>query len=163
MKKLFSVIVFIYSALTLAQSTGSATLNIQLKPVLSISVNNPTVGVELSTVSDYLTGKSVVLPNHITTFATNKYEVTTSTTATTINSSSGNMDLNTVTISADSSFPQMDYSTPVELSTSPKVLFTSSVGGGQKNHNVTYKVHGDLWDKPFETYTVNIIYTITAN
>lgn len=161
MKKALTAAAVILSAITFAQTTASTTVNIKLNPIMSIAVNQPTVNIEYLTEADYIGGKSVTIPNHLTTFSTQGYVVSAKTTATNIASPTDSMDLEALTITANSNFPLAVY-TPAVLSTAGAPLIDSPVGAGRKQHNVTYAVSGDFWDKAMETYSVNAIYTITA-
>lgn len=160
MKKLLISAFALVSIALGAQTT--ATLSVKLNPIMSITVNQPSVTTEFTTEQDYVDGKDLAIPDHLTTFSTGGYQVSARALSPTIQGPTDDLDLDIVTITANSNFPQAVY-TPVVLSETATQLFNSPVGAGRKRHNVNYNITGDLWDKAMETYSVSVMYEITAN
>lgn len=148
-------------ALAMAQTTSDATLNVRLNAIMSIEVNTPNVLAEFKTKADYLNGVDVAKPSHLTTFSTQGYQVLVKSLGSNLQGSVDALDLSTVTITGDSNFAHVVYN-PVSLSETPQQFFRSTIGAGQKLHNVNYNFHGQYWDKKADDYSVTVLYEITT-
>lgn len=182
MKKIIltSAIILATVAGALAQ-TASATLNIKLMPVQSITVNtgNKEVNLVYETAANYAGGISQDQSDHLNVLSAGGFVVsvnssldqltTTKGTGKTIESSGISV------LASNGTGNDLGISSyePVELSTQSKPFITSSKGGVDKKFTVTYSAAADnaYIDKLVKgtdanlatTYTTDVIYTIVPN
>lgn len=178
---LFGALLGLVSVTANAQKTGQATVNVKLHPIQTIIVNTPTVDLDYTTEADYANGVSATQADHLTVYSTGAFAVTvksetdklTSTAAGAIDTPIDASDI-TVKASAGTTRPlnatQVTYEPAVALSTTAATLFSSEIGGVNKNVNVKYTAKGDAnqyVNKYFDVqsptiYTATVTYEIAA-
>ena len=141
---LFSV--FMLSLVAFPQS--SVNLTVKLNPIQSITVNNQQSDVILDyvTKSDYESGVSVLLQDHLTVFSTGGFEIKAKSSNPSLISSGREIALSDITITPfDGSTKPLNNSqySPVMLSQSNQTLVSSSKGSVDRNFNVSYAAKGD--------------------
>lgn len=160
MKKAMILIIAL-SGVAIQAQTASVSLKVKLTPIISISVSQPAVTINVDTEQKYLQGAETSISDHIRTFSTVGYKVTVKSLNPTLSKSDDAIDLDKVTITASSSFPHATY-TPATLSEAGALLIESTKGGGQKRHNVTYSIGTGLWDNEMGEYSATVQYEIVA-
>lgn len=151
-----------------AQSGATTSLSVQLNNIQSIKVNDSqsAVTIALNNAYEYLNGKSSMLSNHLEIMSSCNYEIKVSAsshlTGTTETIDVGNITV-TPSLGTIGGVPQGNISlqSPV-LSLSEGTLLTSTTGDIHRSFNVEYKVAGgpDFLNKPADTYTTTVMYTI---
>ena len=187
MKKIIltSAILFATVAATFAQTTGAAaiapdatdivTLNVKLNPIQTLVVNpsQKTVDLEYSTKANYEDGVASKQANHLEIYSTGGFVVTVQSKADDMSRKSGSetISASTIKIQAENGSNALTGATfaDVSLSATPTNLINSSVGGVNKNFNVTYSGMGaDAYvNKYFKNetptvYTTTVTYAIVA-
>lgn len=155
MKKVLLASVLLSVTALSAQSTASATLNVTLHSLLSISVNQPTVSMDIDTEAEYIDGAETTIVNHLNTFSTVGYSVTAK------YLTSDFVD-DTISVTA-SGVNNVSYDAAVPLKSTSQQLFSSTNGLGRKSHNVKYSVVGGLHDLTMGAYETVVVYSIIAN
>lgn len=153
MRKLLLALSATIGTMVSAQTTGQTTLNVKLHPVMSITVNQPSVNIIVDTEEEYLDGAKTLINNHLSTFSTDGYKVT-------VKYLSSDLEPNAIGVKADG-VNGVNY-TGVNLTDVSQTIIDSQLGKGKKNHNVEYTVNSGLWDKASGDYITVIQYEITA-
>lgn len=153
MKKILLTITSTITAMVSAQTTGHATLNVKLNPIMSISVNQSNVNISVDTEAGYLDGTKTLINSHLSTFSTDGYKVS-------VRYLSSDLEPNAIGVKADG-VNGVNY-TPFNITDVSQTLIDSPLGKGKKYHNVEYTVNGGLWDKPSGDYSTTIQYEIIA-
>ncbi|MHA6727005.1 hypothetical protein ACX3PU_02955 [Chryseobacterium sp. A301] len=179
---LFGALLGLVSITANAQTTATATVNVRLHPIQTIIVNpsNQNVNLDYNTEADYLNGVDATQADHLTVYSTGAFAVTVKSdtdklksTATGVTEDIEASDI-FVTASAGTTnaleATGVTYEPAVSLKTTPTALFSSTIGGVNKNVNVNYAAKGDLdayVNKYFNVenptvYTTTVTYTIAA-
>ena len=168
------------SAQVVESTTGTTILSVTLNTVQSITVNNPTVGLNFATSADYLNGKTFKQPNHLTFSSTSGFFIT-ATAATNLTGGTGDdIEISTVTITPEAgnigSLPTGVFTpNPLEVAL-PVTIFTTGPGhiaggtptGGttEASLNIDYtaktKALGDYLNRKGK-FSSTITYTIAPN
>ena len=180
MKKIIltSAIIFATVAATFAQTQNASdivTLNVKLNPIQTLVVNpsQKTVDLEYTTKANYEAGVSSTQANHLEIYSTGGFVVTVQSKADDMSRKSGSetISASTIKVKAENGSNALTGATfaDVSLSATPTNLINSSVGGVNKNFNITYSGMGaDAYvNKYFKNesptvYTTTVIYAIVA-
>lgn len=180
---LFSAALFFISVLAGKAQTGkvadNVTVNIKLYPIHTLVLNpaseHKVVDLEYKTENDYLNGVSAVRENHLSIFSTGGYAVTVKSTnaelTSQINSPNGNINANTINITASNgtnSNNEAAYFSQA-LSTMGGTILTATNGGIENTYNIIYNgKNGNAYLNYYvagqnpTVYTTTVTYTIVA-
>lgn len=158
-------------------SSDDVTLNVKLNPIQTLVVNSgqKTVDLVYSTTDDYSKGVSLEQKDHLTVYSTGGFLVNVKSAGTTINGSRGEetidaIGLNVLASAGSSSITEAKYiATGVNLTDGFNEIISSTVGGVNKNFNITYSGLGDneYVNKYFKgegatVYSTEVTYSIIA-
>lgn len=179
MKKIILTFALVLTALvtSFAQSTAPVTLNVKLNAIQSIVANSATVDLEYKTVTDYSTGVSSTINDHLKVYSTGGFIVKVSSS---VNDLTGNKGTETIASTGISVIASKGtttltptYAPAVNLSQTVAPLITSTTGGVNENFKVVYKAAGGnaYVNKFFKgtdaaaatIYTTTVTYSIEAN
>lgn len=160
-----------------ANAQATATLNVNLQPVQSITIGaGSPVNMDYTNSSEYTIGKTVVVTDHLSVYSSGGFSVSVSVPAATLaGSNTAGPITQTITaagisVEASNGTGTADgVYTPgaVALGTAVKPLFSSPTGGAAKKYTVTYKGGTDYIAKRIgtgiTTYTTNVVYSIVGN
>lgn len=180
MKKiiLFAAILFAGVSVVKAQDIteneeSTVTLNVKLKPVQSIVVqNNTTVDLEYATLANYNTGvSSKVLQDHLKVTTAGAFKIDVEAVNLTATGTDDVIEANTIKIVATdgaSVLEGAEYTAEFFLGNDEKTLISTGKGGLEKTFNIQYVGMGDygylekFMDPESGTvYTTQVIYTIS--
>ena len=154
-------------------STDNVTLNVKLNPIQTLVVNSAqkTVDLTYTTKADYSDGVESEQKDHLSVYSTGGFEIKAKVGADLTNSAtSKTIAANTINITAAKGTDGLEatYSNTT-LSTSDAVIVSSTVGGVDKNINITYAGKGaDAYINNYiagqnpTVYTTTVTYTINA-
>ncbi|MCD2426022.1 hypothetical protein LQ567_24775 [Niabella pedocola] len=157
-------------------NTDNVTLNIKLKPIQTLVVNNAadqkTVDLVYETTGDYQNGKSETKQNHLAVYSTGGFVVKVKSAAANFNGPKGDLQTNSVTITpaAGSNDPiaGAQYSTQTLQATEQEIV-KSTTGTVNGKINVTYKGAGAnaylnyyVAGQTPTVYTTQVTYTIIS-
>ena len=154
MKKTLLTLTSLIGVIAMAQ-TATANVSVKLNPIMSITVNQPLVAFAIDTEEEYLEGAETLIHDHLTTFSTVGYKVST-------RYLTSDFADNTISVTA-SGVNNVDYGATVPLKSTSQQLFSSVNGLGRKSHDVKYIVKGGLYDQDMGTYETVVVYEITTN
>ena len=125
----------------------NVTLNIHLKPIQTIVVNNlqKIVNLEYSTKDDYMNGVSSVNPDHLNIYSTGGFQIKVKSANTAMQNGGKNIQTNTIQIIASAGSDAISgaqYLQNVQLTGNESTLVTSTSGGVNKKINIEYKGAG---------------------
>lgn len=169
MRKLLPLILLLFSFVLAAQNTAQSNLNVILKPIQSIKINDQQQQINLSfeTVDDYTKGKISDQADHIEIMSSGTYEVRVVANAPLTHQSDQikveNIALNP-SLGRIGEYRENIALLPVSLSMREKNMIRSSVGDVKRTYNVSYKMNAseELLNKPAGTYSTIITYTILS-
>lgn len=154
------------------QAQNSVSLNVNLYPIQSIVINPNQQDVVLNyiTKEDYDKGVQSEQTDHLTIYSTGGFQIRVNS----IVNSSENPPLNSLSITpspGSKPIPKSNVSYVVKsLSEVEQSIITSTIGGIDKNFNISYKGSGnnmyvEYYDSSTtpKNYTYNIVYTIVSH
>jgi hypothetical protein len=149
MKKIILTFAIIFTAVavTFAQVTPTATvnLNVKLNAIQSIVASASTVDLVYTTVEDYNLGVKSEQANHLTVYSTGGFIVKVASSVKDLNASSGSQTIESSGISVTASNGTTTLSPSykkVNLGTTSSELINSSIGGTEEKFNVEYQAAG---------------------
>ncbi|MFS4474372.1 hypothetical protein [Chryseobacterium sp. T20] len=152
----------------------SVTLNVRLKPIQTLVVNNAqkVVNLDYITKDDYADGVSSVNADHLSIYSTGGFQVKVRGGNDVLEYGGKNIQANTIQIKASAGSDAVNgaqYAQNVQLSTNEATLVTSSTGGVDKKINIEYKGAGDnkylnnyIAGQDPTVYTTELTYTIIS-
>ncbi|MGA9213337.1 hypothetical protein [Kaistella sp.] len=179
-------VIFISAALTAlfsinanAQATGQATLNVNIYPIQTITVNTSqkNVNLDYKTVADYANGVNLDQADHLKIYSTGAFTVSVNSSTDFLTNADAKIDDKikssdiTITATKGSTNELVGATfTPATLGAAAATLITSDKGGNDKTFNINYKATGgsdayiNLYhkDQSPTVYTTNVVYTIAA-
>lgn len=131
-----------------AQKSGEVFLNIKLSPIQTLVVNpeQTTVDLNYTTKNDYANGVSVDQANHLTIYSTGGFEVKVKAAGNDLTGKVNSIKASDVTLTASNGTQALsDNATfgSAQLSTTDKVIVSSTKGGVDRTINVNYAAKGD--------------------
>lgn len=183
MKKILltSAIIFVTVAATFAQtpaSTDNVTLNVKLNPIQTLVVNGAQkkVDLEYKTIGDYSAGVASTQADHLKIYSTGAFAVTVNSNVDEIQRANGLQTIaaSTIKIKAETGATNaLSGATLSEVSLSKagatNTIIKSTVGGVDKNFNVTYTglganryVNNYFNDENPTVYSTTVTYSIIA-
>ncbi|MES2826519.1 MAG: hypothetical protein V4687_00115 [Bacteroidota bacterium] len=153
-----------------AKAQATATLNVTLAAVQSITVAGPqaTVTLPFTSAADYNAGVTLAQPDHITATSTGQFFIRVKADGPLTRVGGGTIPLNTISLTPTAgtvAIPTAPTFTPItQLSTTDQELVRSTGGCVGSKINVSYRASGGApyLDKVAGTYTALITYTIAA-
>lgn len=152
--------------LAFAQSSATATLNLKLHALQSISVHHgqKVVDLEYNTVEKYQEGVTVTKKNHIEVFSTGGFQVSVSANDLT---KAGSTNILANTINVEASEGNIQHATvtaygSADLSLTAQPIITSSTGGNKERFDIKYSGQGLYINNDMGTYTTTVTYTINT-
>ena len=160
-----------------AVKAQNATLNVRLKPIQTLVVNNAQkiVNLDYVTKADYANGVSSLNGDHLNIFSTGGFQVKVKSGNSALqNTNNGNkvIDANTIQIIATAGSDAVDgaqYAQNVQLSNNETMIVSSSTGGVDKKINIEYKGAGQntylnnyIAGQDPTVYTTELTYTIIS-
>lgn len=169
-------------SITANAQTATATVNVRLHPIQTIIVNtaNQNVNLDYKTEANYADGVNETQADHLKIYSTGAFAVTVKSDTDELVSTEAGVteviDASDIFVTASAGTTNalattgVTYEPAVSLSTSATKLFSSTVGGVDKNVSVNYAAKGNLdkyVNKYFNVqnptvYTTTVTYTIAA-
>ena len=152
----------------------NVTLNVRLKPIQTLVVNNAQKIVNLVYVTkdDYANGVSSLNADHLTIFSTGGFQVKVKNANAILQSGSKNIKANTIQLKASAGTGPINgaqYAQGATLSASATTLVTSTIGAANKKISIEYKGAGAnayidnyIAGQDPTVYTTELTYTIIA-
>lgn len=149
-------------------------LNVNLKPIQTLVVNNAQKVVDLTytTADDYKNGVSSTNTDHLNIYSTGGFQVKVKSANATMQNGGKNIDVNTIQIKATAGSDAVNgaqYSQNVQLSNTETTLVTSTKGGVDKKISIEYKGAGAnayidnyIAGQNPTVYTTELTYTIVS-
>ncbi|CCH03096.1 hypothetical protein FAES_5097 [Fibrella aestuarina BUZ 2] len=148
----------------LAQSSGNATMTVNLADVLQLTVNTATVTLNFATPTDYKNGVSSSVPNQISVTCNRAYDLKVRTTTATLTSGANTIPVSNV--SAQANYTGQSAANPsVALSTTDQSLATGVPASISRQVNLNYSTSAGNQDflRPAGAYTTTLTFTAVAN
>jgi len=155
-------------------SAQNATLNVRLKPIQTLVVNDAqkVVNLDYVTKANYADGVSSLNADHLNIFSTGGFQVRVKSGSSALQNGNKNIQTNTIQIKATAGSDAVNgaqYSQNVLLSDSESILVSSPNGGADKKINVEYKGAGGnayidnyIAGQDPTVYTTELTYTIVS-
>ncbi|MBE4947986.1 hypothetical protein [Chryseobacterium culicis] len=152
----------------------NVTLNVRLKPIQTLVVNNAqkTVNLDYVTKDDYANGVTSVNADHLSIYSTGGFQVKVKSANAALQSGGKNIQSNTIQIKASAGSEAVNgaqYAQNVQLSPNETTLVSSSNGGVDKKINIEYKGAGAntyldnyIAGQDPTVYTTELTYTIIS-
>ena len=152
----------------------NVTLNVNLKPIQTLVVNNAQKVVDLNytTTDDYKNGVSSTNTDHLNIYSTGGFQVKVKSANATMQNGGKNIDVNTIQIKATAGSDAVNgaqYTQNVQLSNTEATLVTSTKGGVDKKISIEYKGAGAnayidnyIAGQNPTVYTTELTYTIVS-
>jgi len=149
-------------------------LNVNLKPIQTLVVNNAQKVVDLTytTTDDYKNGVSSTNADHLNVYSTGGFQVKVKSANATMQNGGKNIDVNTIQIKATAGSDAItgaQYTQNVQLSNTETTLVTSTKGGVDKKISIEYKGAGAnayidnyIAGQNPTVYTTELTYTIVS-
>ncbi|WP_454046919.1 hypothetical protein [Chryseobacterium sp. Marseille-Q8038] len=159
---------------TTLQAQKNVTLNVRLKPIQTLVVNNAqkVVNLDYITKDDYANGVSSVNADHLSIYSTGGFQVKVRGGNDALEYGGKSIQANTIQIKASAGSDAVNgaqYAQNVQLSTNEATLVTSSTGGVDKKINIEYTGAGDnkylnnyIAGQDPTVYTTELTYTIIS-
>ena len=172
MKKIIITSIAILGVGTL--SAQNATLNVRLKPIQTLVVNNAQkiVNLDYVTKDDYANGVSSLNADHLNIFSTGGFQVKVKSAVSALQNGGKNIQANTIQIKATAGSDAVNgaqYAQNVQLSANETTLVSSSNGGVDKKISIEYKGAGSntyldnyIAGQDPTVYTTELTYTIVS-
>lgn len=158
----------------LVQAQQNVTLNVRLKPIQTLVVNNAqkVINLDYVTKDDYANGVSSVNADHLSVYSTGGFQVKVKSANAALQNGNKSIQANTIQIKASAGTEAVNgaqYAQNVLLSATEATLVTSSHGGVDKKINVEYKGAGAnayldhyIAGQEPTIYTTELTYTIIS-
>ncbi|WP_051884572.1 hypothetical protein [Chryseobacterium luteum] len=155
-----------------AQQT--VTLNVRLKPIQTLIVNNSqkVVNLDYVTKDDYTNGVTSVNTDHLSVYSTGGFQVKVKSANSALQNGGKNIQANTIQIKATAGSEAVNgaqYAQNVQLSANETTLVTSTNGGVDKKISIEYKGAGAnayldnyIAGQDPTVYTTELTYTIVS-
>jgi len=155
-------------------SAQNVTLNVRLKPIQTLVVNNAQKNIDLNYVTkdDYANGVSSMNVDHLNIFSTGGFQVKVKSANSALQNGGKNIQANTIQIKATAGSDAVNgaqYSQNVQLSANETTLVSSSNGGVDKKISIEYKGAGAntyldnyIAGQDPTVYTTELTYTIVS-
>lgn len=152
----------------------NVTLNVRLKPIQTLVVNNAQkiVNLDYVTKDDYANGVSSVNADHLSIYSTGGFQVKVKSANAALQNGGKNIQANTIQIKASAGSEAVNgaqYAQNVQLSANETTLVSSSNGGVDKKINIEYKGAGAnayldnyIAGQDPTVYTTELTYTIIS-
>lgn len=154
----------------------TATLNVKLKPIQTLTVNSAQANIDLEyvTTADYQNGVTSSNQDHLTVYSTGGFQVKVKTSEASMQTGNKNMQVSTIGIKAGAGsqgqeITNAQYAQNVTLSNQETVLMTSGIGAVNKKISVEYKGAGGnayidnyIAGQNPTVYTTTLTYTIVS-
>ena len=152
----------------------NVTLNVRLKPIQTLVVNNAQkiVNLDYVTKDDYANGVSSLNADHLTIFSTGGFQVKVKSANAALQNGGKNIQANTIQLKASAGTDAVNgaqYAQGATLSANETTLVTSTVGGVDKKISIEYKGAGAnayldnyIAGQDPTVYTTELTYTIIA-
>nr|WP_314498754.1 hypothetical protein [uncultured Chryseobacterium sp.] len=172
MKKLIIASLVLLGAVTI--NAQNVTLNVRLKPIQTLIVNNlqKTVNLDYVTKDDYNNGVSSVNTDHLNIYSTGGFQVKVKSANAALQNGAKTIQSNTIQIKATAGSEAVNgaqYAQNVQLSANETTLVTSSNGGVNKKISIEYKGAGGnayldnyIAGQDPTVYTTELTYTIVS-
>ncbi|WP_332453862.1 hypothetical protein [Chryseobacterium aquaticum] len=157
-----------------AVKAQNATLNVRLKPIQTLVVNNAQkiVNLDYITKDDYANGVSSLNADHLNIFSTGGFQVKVKSANSALQNGNKNIQANTIQIKATAGSDAVNgaqYAQNVQLSANETTLVSSSNGGVDKKISIEYKGAGAntyldnyIAGQDPTVYTTELTYTIVS-
>lgn len=157
-----------------AVKAQNATLNVRLKPIQTLVVNNAQkiVNLDYVTKDDYANGVSSLNADHLNIFSTGGFQVKVKSANSALQNGNKNIQANTIQIKATAGSDAVNgaqYAQNVQLSANETTLVSSSNGGVDKKISIEYKGAGSntyldnyIAGQDPTVYTTELTYTIVS-
>lgn len=157
-----------------AVKAQNATLNVRLKPIQTLVVNNAQkiVNLDYVTKDDYANGVSSLNADHLNIFSTGGFQVKVKSANSALQNGNKNIQANTIQIKATAGSDAVNgaqYAQNVQLSANETTLVSSSNGGVDKKISIEYKGAGAntyldnyIAGQDPTVYTTELTYTIVS-
>lgn len=176
MKKRFLGLALVLTAFAANAQTGTATLNVKLNPLQTLIVNpaNDVVNLEYKNKADYANGVSAKQENHLTVYSTGGFQVFVKSNQQNLTGGPKDIAANQIKLAASAGKtnalagnPQYKNVELVHEGGKGVLLVQNSVGGVDRNIDVTYTAKGDNAfidhvGQTAATYTTAVVYEIVA-
>jgi hypothetical protein len=155
-------------------SAQNVTLNVRLKPIQTLVVNNAQkiVNLDYVTKGDYANGVSSMNADHLNIFSTGGFQVKVKSGNSSLQKGNKSIEANTIQIIATAGSDAVNgaqYAQNVQLSNTETMLVSSSNGGVDKKISIEYKGAGSntyldnyIAGQDPTVYTTELTYTIVA-
>ncbi|UFH32261.1 hypothetical protein LNP04_00745 [Chryseobacterium sp. C-71] len=155
-------------------SAQNVTLNVRLKPIQTLVVNNAQKNVDLNyvTKNDYANGVSSMNADHLNIFSTGGFQVKVKSGNSALQNGNKSIEANTIQIIATAGSDAVNgaqYAQNVQLSNNETMLVSSSNGGVDKKISIEYKGEGQnkyldnyIAGQDPTVYTTELTYTIVS-
>lgn len=155
-------------------SAQNVTLNVKLKPIQTLVVNNAQkiVNLDYITKDDYANGVSSMNADHLNIFSTGGFQVKVKSSSAALQNGGKNIQANTIQIKATAGSEAVNgaqYAQNVQLSANETMLVSSSNGGIDKKISIEYKGAGAnaylnnyIAGQDPTVYTTELTYTIVS-
>lgn len=155
-------------------SAQNVTLNVRLKPIQTLVVNNAQkiVNLDYVTKDDYANGVSSLNADHLNIFSTGGFQVKVKSANAALQNGAKNIQANTIQIKATAGSEAVtgaQYAQNVQLSANETTLVTSTNGGVDKKISIEYKGAGAnaylnnyIAGQDPTVYTTELTYTIVS-
>lgn len=152
----------------------NVTLNVRLKPIQTLVVNNAqkVVNLDYVTKDDYVNGVSSVNADHLSIYSTGGFQVKVKSANAALQNGAKNIQANTVQIKASAGSEAVNgaqYAQNIQLSATETTLVTSPNGGVDKKISIEYKGAGAnayldnyIAGQAPTVYTTELTYTIIS-
>ncbi len=152
----------------------NVTLNVRLKPIQTLVVNNSQkiVNLDYITQDDYKNGVSSTNTDHLNIYSTGGFQVKVKSANATMQNGAKHIDANTIQIKATAGSDAVNgaqYSQNVQLSNNETTLVSSTTGGVDKKISIEYKGAGAnayidnyIAGQDPTVYTTELTYTIVS-
>ncbi|MCS4238896.1 hypothetical protein M2306_003357 [Myroides gitamensis] len=169
MRNILAPLFLLFSFVLSAQNSAQSNLNVILKPIQSIKINDQQQHVNLSfeTVEDYTKGKISNQADHIEVMSSGTYEIRVVAQAPLMHDADEirveHIGLNP-SLGGIGDFRDNITLLPVSLSMRERNMIQSNAGDVKRTFNVSYKMNAsdELLNKPVGTYSTVITYTILS-
>ena len=152
----------------------NVTLNVRLKPIQTLVINNAqkTVNLDYVTTDDYANGVSSVNADHLNIYSTGGFQVKVKSANAAMQNGGKTIQANTIQVIATAGTEAVNgaqYSQNVQLSANETTLVTSTNGGVNKKISIEYKgagansyINNYIAGQNPTVYTTELTYTIVS-
>lgn len=154
----------LFSQPALAQTTGNATMTVNLADVLQLTVNTNTVTLNFANPADYINGVTSLVTNQVSITCNRNYDLRIK--SATANLTSGANTIAVSNVATQASYTGQAAANPtVSLSTTDQPLATAVPASTQRGINLQYSTSAgnQAFLKPAGAYTATLTFTAVAN